>query len=254
MIQRYFIFFTVILMHISQSGCEKKDKNYLLVGTAMSLKGPMEEISSEFEKKHNIKLRLNLASSGVLATQIRAGAPLDIYLSASSKFMDHMVDTGFIVPDSRIDFLSNTLVLVAPKSSSVPVSLKDIIRLKSISIGNTSTVPAGIYAKKVLMEMGIFKDLKSKIVYGQHVRQVASYVIRGEVEAAILFYSDFVTFRNKLRLVEKISPEKVNITYSAGIIINSVASKRAQVLLKFLESDFSKNVFKKYGFIPRSNK
>jgi molybdate transport system substrate-binding protein len=84
----------------------------ITVFAAASLKNALDQIAQSYQTKTGDSLAISYASSGKLATQIQAGAPADLFISAAANWMDTLADSGDIRPDSRIDLLSNDLVLV----------------------------------------------------------------------------------------------------------------------------------------------
>ncbi len=86
---------------------------------AASLTEAMEEIAEAYEKKEpEISLIFNFDSSGTLKTQIQEGADCDLFLSASPKQMDQLeTESELILPESRINLLENTVVLVTPREN-----------------------------------------------------------------------------------------------------------------------------------------
>ena len=59
------------------------------------------------------------AASSALAKQIEQGAPADVFISADFRWMDYVAAHKLIKPDTRVNLLGNTLVLIAPKDSKI---------------------------------------------------------------------------------------------------------------------------------------
>ena len=65
------------------------EKTEILVAAASSMTPALTEIATEFEKANtDIQITFTFGSSGKLAQQIKSGAPVDIFISASSSDMD----------------------------------------------------------------------------------------------------------------------------------------------------------------------
>ena len=90
------------------------------VYAAVSLIGSMKQIERIFEKENNVEIRFSFGASSTLARQIEWGAPAEVYFSANPVWMDYLDSRGLIHPDSRIDLLGNTLVVVAPRGARPP--------------------------------------------------------------------------------------------------------------------------------------
>ena len=101
----------------------------LTVSAAASLTNAFPEIGQRFEQQHpGTKVIFNFAASGPLLQQIAQGAPVDVFASADQKTMNQAQEKGLIVPASRKDFVSNTLVLIVPQDSKLALTgPKDLV-------------------------------------------------------------------------------------------------------------------------------
>ena len=100
----------------------------LIVSAAASLTNAMKEAAGQFETTHpGTKIRCNFAASGSLLQQIAHGAPVDVFAAADQKTMNQAQEKGLIVPASRKNFVSNSLVLIVPLDSQMALGgLKDL--------------------------------------------------------------------------------------------------------------------------------
>src|SRR5271170_5649922 len=89
----------------------------LVVFAAASLKTALDAAAAQYRADGGAEVAISYAGSLALARQIVAGAPADIFGSADEASMDEAVKGGAIRPETRVDLLSNALVLIAPKSA-----------------------------------------------------------------------------------------------------------------------------------------
>jgi len=229
------------------------------VYAAASLTGPLKEIIPVFEKKTGAAVKLNLASSGNLARQIEQGAPADVYISASQKWMDYAQDNGTIDPATRIDPVGNTVVLVSPAGSKpVEVRFEKGFSLAQafegkFSIGDPSHVPAGKYARQAMEALGWWQDLAPRLILAKDVRQALMVVEAGEVELGTVFGSDAKT-SDKVQLAG-VFPEGLHdpVVYSAALCSGGSGEQAKELggmFLNFLTQDEAQRVFVNYGFVP----
>ena len=143
----------------SSSG-DSSEKVELNISAAASLQEAMVELEKEFKNINpDVKLTVNLGSSGSLMQQIQEGAPCDLFISAGAKQMDTLVEDGTVEKDAVKTLLTNDLVLVAAKGEKVD-SL-DALKaddVEKIAIGDPESVPAGKYAKEVLDNTKLYDD------------------------------------------------------------------------------------------------
>src|SRR3712207_4483113 len=96
----------------------------VVVFAAASLKNALDEAGAAWERESGRKAVMSYAASNVLARQIEAGAPADLFFSADLDWMDYAAGKGLIRPDTRANLLGNALVLIAPKDANVAVTLQ----------------------------------------------------------------------------------------------------------------------------------
>lgn len=224
----------------------------LTVSAAASLTNAFTEIGKAYEKTApGVKVLMNFGSSDSLLQQIARGAPVDVFASADIQTMDRAQKQNLIVPDTRMDFVANKLVVVVPKGSG-PV-LKSVTDLSAapvarIGIGIPESVPAGRYAKQALESARQWDALKSKYVFGQNVRQVLDYVARGEVDAAFVYATDAVLMKQKVQTAFDVATT-TPILYPVAVVKESGNQKAARGFIGFVRSQAGQEILGKYGFL-----
>jgi molybdate transport system substrate-binding protein len=223
----------------------------LTVSAAASLTNAFPEIGKHFEKEHpGTKVVFNFAASGSLLQQIAQGAPVDVFASADQKTMDQAQEKGLIVPASRKNIVSNTLVLIVPQDSKLALSgLKGLASplVKRVAVGNPATVPVGRYTQEALTQAGLWEALQPKLILGESVRQVLDYVSRGEVDAGFVYATDAANVRGKVKTVAEVQGHQP-IVYPVALVSASPKKELAQEFLNFLSVSESVEILKKYGF------
>jgi molybdate transport system substrate-binding protein len=226
----------------------------ITVSAALSLKVPFEEIGRAYEKKHpGSKVAFNFAASGVLQKQIEAGAPVDVFASASPKEIDSLEGSGLIIIGSRADFAGNTIVLITASKAQVGVSSFGDLKkreIERIAIGNPATVPAGKYSEEALKSLGLWEQVKTKVIYAEHVRQVMDYVARSEVDAGMVFITDAISRSGDLKVVaEAQASSHKPVVYAIAVIKGSKHEAEANSFISMVMSKEGKEALRKHGFI-----
>ena len=171
------------------SGCAAATPPQLTIGAAASLKNAFEALQTDFEQTHGLKLEFTFAASGLLRLQIEQGAPFDVYASANTADMQRLLSAGKIAPAQS--FARNRLLLVSGQSRDCRWSS---IASQHLALGNPETVPAGVYAREVLQNLGQWSALAPALIYTEHVRQVVTYLEQGAVDYGIVYQSDLQAF------------------------------------------------------------
>src|SRR5688572_11224283 len=92
----------------------------LTVSVAISLKEATEEIGRRFmETRRGVTLRYNFGASGELQKQIEAGAPVDVFISASARQMDELERGGLVATGTRRVVARNVLIAVKPADEAL---------------------------------------------------------------------------------------------------------------------------------------
>lgn len=240
--------FLLTLLPISaQSG------NDLTISAAASLRNVLEEIQIVYQqKKPDINLVYNFASSGSLQQQIEQGAPVDIFFSAASRQMDALEVKDLLLADTRRDLLANAIVLITPVNVTEISSFEDLTKpkIKQIAMGEPRSVPAGQYAEEVLNFYGIWEQIEDKLIFGNTVSQVLTFVDSGNVDAGLVYSTDAKT-SERVTVVATAPPESHSpIIYPIAIIKDSQQVDIAQEFIDFLATSEAQTIFTKYGFQP----
>ena len=234
------------------SPASAQDKS-LTVFAAASMKNALDDIDFAFTAKTGIKIIASYAASSALAKQIEQGAPADIFMSADTDWMDYAIARKAISEPSRVNLLGNSIVLIAPKDSSVDkVSIGqgfDLAKLAGngkIATGDVSAVPVGKYAKAALEKFGAWQAAEPKFAMAESVRAALTLVARGEATLGIVYATD-AKVEPGVKIVG-IFPADSHppIVYPAAATM--AAKPEAASYLAFLRSSAAKAIFEKYGF------
>lgn len=244
-------FFLSFLVHKSLFLFPVSQQTNLTVSAAISLSNALQEIKPLYQQsKPQFGVTYNFGASGALQQQIEQGAPVDVFISAAVKQMDSLHKKGLLVEDTRVNLLTNKLVLITPKNGPEIRSFEDLINsdIKRIAMGEPKSVPAGQYAQEVLTNLRLFNAVKSKLVLANNVRQVLTFVETGNVDAGIVYLTD-AKESNQLQ-IRATAPENLHspIVYPVAVLKSSKNIPNATEFVKFLTTNPAKQVFKKYGF------
>jgi len=228
----------------------------LNISAASSLINALNEVNSAYTQlKPWVTISLNSGSSGTLATQIQNGAPCDVFLSADAANMDKVQNANLLLAGSRVNLLTNKIVLIVPKASTLGLkSFNDLTltTVKLIAIGDPASVPAGTYAQAAFTQLGILAAIQSKFVLGANVTQVLQYVDSGNVDAGVVYSTDAISDSNVTVIATGPAEVNATIVYPAAIIKASKVASAAQDYITFLNSAQARTIFVKYGFVMAS--
>jgi molybdate transport system permease protein len=224
----------------------------IVVSAAASLSESLQNVGEIFERQTGVRVIVNTGGSNSLARQIVAGAPADVFVSADAAQMDLVEGAGLIVKGSRVDLLSNRLVVMAsreraPQLQTVGSLLDPSVR--RIATGDPAAVPAGVYARRYLAALGLWSRIEPKVVPGISVRAALAALERGEVDAAIVYRTDAAVARGPVVAFELAEEPGHPIAYPAAVIRGTHAPEAATAFLDFLRSPAARAEFSRSGFV-----
>lgn len=224
----------------------------LIVGAASSLTEVLTERGKAFERTNpSCVVRFSFASSGTLLQQVRQGAPLDIFISASLQELDTLEREKRLVAGSRRTLTGNRLVLIAPPRSRLK-GWEELATpaVRRVALSQPDSVPSGRYAKETLTKRGLWAAVAPKAVFGQNVRQTLAYVAGGDVDAGFVFATDAQRER-RVRVVATAVPGKDHtpIVYSAAVLARTTQAALAQRFIAFLLTPEAQATFQRAGFV-----
>jgi molybdate transport system substrate-binding protein len=229
----------------------------ITVNAAASLADVLHELGTRFEAESNDRVQFNFAASSLLARQIEEAAPVDVFISADEQWVDWLERKGLLARGTRVSLLSNLLVIIAEKDSRLAISSpRDLASdpVRSLALAETETVPAGIYAKEYLQNLGLWERVKGKVVPTENVRGALAAVESGNADAAIVYRTD-ARMSKRVRVAYEVPPAQgPKISYGAAVVAASANSAAAQGFLAFLQTPEAARIFERYGFLVPTRK
>ncbi len=244
--------FAVLLGLVYGTACrhaEPANQGSVLVFAAASTTNALNEIKAQFTKETGIAVETSYASSSTLAQQVVRGAEADLFISADAQWADFLAKENQIARQQ--DLLGNRLVIVVPSDSKLQIKgPHDLLAagVKHLALGETQSVPAGIYARQALTKLGLWEQIKGKVVAAEDVRQALTYVESGSAEAGIVYATD-AAISKKVKVAAEI-PEALTgpVRYPLVLLKHGEPSAAAEKFYRYLTSPAALEVFQKYGF------
>lgn len=231
-----------------------QDRTPLTVFAAASLKESMDEAAAAYQRRTGVPVRVSYAASSALARQIEQGAPADVFFSADLEWMDYLQQRGKLDPAQRRNLLGNRLVLVAPKASALKVDLGEAGSLATalgqgrLALGQTSSVPAGKYARASLEKLGHWTSVQAKLAESESVRAALMLVARGEAPLGIVYLSD-ARAEPAVRVVATFPDDSHPPIVYPVAALRGERNARAGALVTWLASPEAAAIFERRGFV-----
>jgi molybdate transport system substrate-binding protein len=227
----------------------------LIVFAASSLKDAFATLAAAFEAAHpGAHVLLNLAGSQELRAQIEQGAPLDLFASADRNQIYPLAAAGLL--EEPVSLTCNRPVVITALGLTAIRTLGDLPRAQRIVLG-APEVPIGHYTTELLGRAARLygadfpAHVQARVASRElNVRQVMAKVVLGEAEAAIVYATDAIAAREKVRVVP--IPDTVNVLaeYPIAVAHGAAHAPLARAFLSFVQGAVGARAFKGAGFVP----
>jgi molybdate transport system substrate-binding protein len=225
------------------------------ITAAADLVYAFKEMEIAFEKQNpGEKLSIAYGSSGKAFTQIKNGAPYDMFFSADMGYVQKLKDAGLAVGEPK-PYAYGRIGIWVPRGKGIDVS-KGISALtdpkvKKIAIADPAHAPYGVAAVNALKSQNLYDKLKEKFVLGENVSQAAQFTQSGAAEVGMLpislAYSETLKKSGDFYLLP--AAWHNDIVQGYGVLKAGEKNPTARKFEAFVASKEGRAIFKKYGFV-----
>ncbi len=225
------------------------------VAVAANLSDVIEVCKAEFAKTNpHTKVNTVLGASGKFATQIKAGAPFDLFLSADMKFPESLYAEKFAVTKPVV-YASGALAMMSTHGFDLSKGMNVVLdsKVEKISLANPKTAPYGTATVEAFKNANVYEKVEAKLVYGDSISQAIQFATTaadiGFVNKSA-FYSDKMKHYKEGKDWVNVDP-KLYTPIAQGIVLlkNGENNTEAKAFYDFVLSAKAKEVFKNYGYL-----
>lgn len=224
-----------ILLVIALSAGGQTAKREVAVAAAANLSEVFQQIGPQFEAATGIHPLFSFASTAQLATQIRNGAPFDVFAAAD---VEH-------VPEPRAVYATGILALWFPGGKG---SLEDLVQpsVKVIALAKPELAPYGLAARETLQKLGIWSKVESKIVYADNISMAKQYGSSGNADAVFTAYS--LVMKDQGKVIQVDESLHAPIDQAIGIVAASKNQAAAREFMNFLLAGKGRGILSSSGY------
>ncbi|WP_191487544.1 molybdate ABC transporter substrate-binding protein [Pseudomonas sp. FEN] len=222
------------------------------VAVAANFSAPIQAIAADFEKDTGHKLVAAYGATGQFYTQIKNGAPFEVFLAADDSTPAKLEKEGDIVAGSRFTYAVGTLALWSAKDGYVDAKgqvLKDN-QYQHLSIADPKAAPYGLAATQVLDKLGLHDKVKDKLVTGQNITQAYQFISTGNAELGFVALSQIYKDGKVTSGSAWIVPANLHdsIRQDAVILNKGKDNIAAKALVDYLKGPKAAAIIKSYGY------
>ncbi len=224
-------------------------KEKISVAVAANFISAFQEIAADFEKKTGVKIEGTFSSAGNLYSQIKNGAPYDLFLSADEQRPALLQKEG-LTEGTFIYARGKVILWSANKDFCKAATWQDALknnRIKKIAIANPLTAPYGTAAKEALQKSGLADALQSKLVNAQDIAQSFQYASTSAVDAGFCSLSVTASSEGKSGCFYLLA-QAPDIVQAACILKRTKNRTLVEQFAAFLSSPETQKIKTKFGY------
>lgn len=224
----------------------------LKVAVAANFINTIETLAKNFEKQSGHTVKLTSGATGKFYTQIKNGAPFDIFFAADQKTPAKLEAEGDTKAGSRFTYAQGRLSMWIPNATAGTDAVDYLKQgnFKHLAIANPKAAPYGAAAEEVLTKLELLDALKPKMVMGENIGQTYQFVATGNAEAGFIPHSYTVDAKHVSKGSYWLVPQSFYTPLDQDVVIMNQAAnnKVAQQFIDYIRSAEGKKIIESNGY------
>jgi molybdate transport system substrate-binding protein len=221
----------------------------ITIAAAANLTEVAQTIGAEFEKQTKIHPTFSFGSTAELTTQIENSAPFDVFLAADPEHVDKLDREALLVPGSNTIYAVGVLAVWIPPSSQAQVKRVEDLAGRDvhvIAVANPKLAPYGVAAVETLQHLGLWEQVKDKIVYAENISMAKQYGASKNADAVFTAYSLVLKESGHVIRVDEAMHQP--IVQKLGVLARSEHRDWAQSFTNFVLQGAGRAILDRYGY------
>lgn len=226
-----------------------------VIAAAADLKFALTKIVAAFTAETGMAVETVFGSTGTFATQIREGAPFQMFMAADESYVAQLAAEGF-TRDAGTVYAQGRLVIMVPHGSVLAAdgtleSLKAALAagtIRHFAIANPDHAPYGVRAMQALQHAGLWEAVLPKLVLGENVAQAAQFATSGDAQGGIIAYSLALSDQVSALGSSALIPAEWHAPLNQRMVLLKNAGPAAEAFYAYINSGPARDIMQKYGF------
>nr|WP_207623659.1 molybdate ABC transporter substrate-binding protein [Rhodobacter calidifons] len=227
-----------------------------VIAAASDLQFAVTEIAAAFTAETGQEVRLAFGSTGNFATQIREGAPFQLFMAADETFIAQLHAEG-LTRDAGVPYAEGRIVVMAPHGSALKpdATLDNLARLLEtgklgkFAIANPDHAPYGLRAAEALRHRGLWDRIQPHLVLGENVSQTAQFALSGNADGGIIALSLALAPEVAARGDHALIPQDWHDPLLQRMVLLKDAGPVAEAFYGYMQSPPAREIMVRYGFV-----
>lgn len=243
-------FFSLVVAAIAAFNLNAGEIN---VFAAANVTYAFDELKAEFAKSNpDTKVTVTLGASGALSTQVKNGAPADVFMAANMKFVQDLYDTKFAVTKPVV-YAQGALALFTIRDIDLAKGINAVEGLKAIAIANPETAPYGKASIEALKKAGIYDKVEKNVILAKSIGEALSQALSaadvGFIAASAMYDKKMAEYKEDKNFILIDPALYTPIDQGMVILKHGENNPEAKAFYDFIRSDRAKEIFRKFGYV-----
>ncbi len=222
------------------------------VAVASNFAAPMQKIAQIFAQDTGHQAVLSIGSTGSLYAQIKHGAPFQLLLAADDETPEKIETEGLGIAGGRFTYAIGRLVLWSKQTGFVDAhgTVLKSARFDRLAMANPKLAPYGLAAFETLTHMGLWAQVRPKLVQGENIAQTYQFVVSENAQLGFVAMSQLVSSGNMSQGSAWVVPANWHtpLRQEAIMLVNGKDAPAASALMQYLRSEKAKAVIRAHGY------
>lgn len=250
MIAKLFIFFLFIFFQVFLNALGAEE---VRIAVAANFKSTLHEIAIHFEKDSGHTTIISSGSSGKLYAQIKHGAPFDVFFSADETRPRLIEEEGLAIAGSRFTYTVGRLTLWSSDPNLLKSDGATVLssgRFEHLAIANPKTAPYGTAAQQALKVLGLWNQVKDRIVQGENIGQTFHFVFSKNAQLGFVARAQVMDPKIKGTGSRWDLSEDLHkpLLQQAVLLIHGQNNDAAKAFLDFVKGPEARTIMKRFGY------
>ncbi len=225
----------------------------LTAAVAANVKYAFDNLAVEFKNETGIKVQGVFGSSGNITSQVKGGAPFDVFISADTGYPEALYKDGLATTKPKV-YAYGVLVLWTTKDLDLSRGLPLLTdaKVQKIAIANPKLAPYGREAINAMEHFKLRAAIEPKLVYGESIAQTTQFIDSGAADIGFIAESIVLApeMAGKGKWVEVPKGSYKPIAQAVAVLKHGAEtqSESAHKFVGFLFTPKARAIFEKYGY------
>lgn len=227
-----------------------------VIAAAADLQFAVTEVAAAFAAETGMQVDLAFGSTGNFTSQIREGAPFQMFMAADESYVAALAAEG-LTRDAGVLYAQGRIVMIVPQGSALAAdatleSLRDALAagtVRHFAIANPDHAPYGQRAREALQHAGLWDAVQPHLVLGENVAQAAQFATSGNAQGGIIAQSLALSDQVASLGPHALIPADWHTPLNQRMVLLKDAGPVATAFYAYINTPAARGIMETYGFV-----